>query len=284
MTGSLNFSGKLRGHSTVSQLLLTVNDWAKSRNRSIPTDVIFLDLAKAFDSVPHERLLLKLKNNGIDSCLLNWLRHFLTGRKQRVIVRELALTGQKGISATPQGTILGPLLFLLYINDITESVLSTIKLYADDTKIYREIMNPIRDPQLLQADLTSLTEWARKWQLRFNADKCESIRITHSRDNSATNYTLGKSLKDMDRFKDLGVTISKDLSWGNHIRASVNKANKVLGFIKRSVGTSNTNVFCILYISLVRPILEYAVPVWCPFLAKDIHTLESRKEGIKTVS
>ena len=101
------------------------------------------------------------------------------------------------------------------------------------------------------------------------------MRITHSRDKSATNYTLGKSLKDVDIFKDLGVTISKDLSWGNHISASVNKANKVLGFIKRSVGTSNTNVFSILYISLVRPILEYAVPVWCPFLAKDIHALES---------
>ena len=192
----------LRGRSTVSQLLSTVNYWAKSRNQSIPTDVIFLDLAKAFDSVPHERLLLKLKNNGIDGCLLNWLRHFLTGRKQSVIVRGTCSDWSNVTSGTPQGTIVGPLLFLLYINDITESVLSTIKLYADETKIYREIIDPIRDPQLLQADLTSLTEWARKWQLRFNADKCESMRITHSRDKSATNYNLGKSLKDVDRFKE----------------------------------------------------------------------------------
>ena len=130
-------------------------------------------------------------------------------------------------SGTPQGTILGPLLFLLYINDITECVSSTVKLYADDTTIYREIIDPIIDCQLLQNDLTNISEWARKWQLRFNADKCESMRITHSRDKSVTNYFLGQPLKDVNNFKDLGVTITKDLSWSNHISITVNKANKV---------------------------------------------------------
>ena len=269
-----NQFGFLRGRSTVTQLLSTINDWAKSRNLSIPTDVIFLDLAKAFDSVPHERLLLKLKCNGINGCLLNWLRHFLTDRKQRVVVRGTCSDWSSVTSGTAQGTILGPLLFLLYINDITECVSSTVKLYADDTKIYRELVDPIIDSQLLQADLANLSEWACKWQLRFNADKCESMRITHSRDKSLTNYTLGKPLKDVNSFKDLGVTITKDLSWGIHISMTVNKANKVLGAIKRSVGIANTKVFSMLYKSLVRPILEYAVPVWCPYLAKDIHALE----------
>ena len=263
-----NQFGFLRGRSTATQLLSTFNDWAKSRNLSIPTDVIFLDLAKAFDSVPHERLLLKLKSNGIDGCMLNWLIHFLVGRKS-------CSDWSCVTSGTPQGTILGPLLFLLYINDITECVSSTVKLYADDTKIYREIIDPIIDCQLLQNDLTNISEWARKWQLRFNADKCESLRITHSRDKSVTNYFLGQPLKDVNNFKDLGVTITKDLSWSNHISITVNKANKVLGFVKRSVGTANVNVFSMFYKSLVRPILEYAAPVWCPYLVKDIHALEN---------
>ena len=130
---------------------------------------------------------------------------------------------------------------------------------------------------------TAFSEWARKWQLRFNADKCESMRITHSRDRSETNYFLDKPLKDVDNFKDLGVTITRDLSWGNHISLTVNKASKVLGSIKRSVGTANTNVFSMLYKSLVRPILEYAVPVWCPYLVKDIHDLENvQRSPIKT--
>ena len=157
-----NQFGFLRGRSTVTQLLSTFNDWAKSRNFSIPTDVIFHDLAKALDSVPHERLLLKLKSNGIDDSLLDWLRHFLVGQKQRVVVRGSGSDWSRVTSGTPQGTILGPLLFLLYINYITECISSTVKLYADDTKIYREISDPIIDCQLLQDDLNNLSEWARK--------------------------------------------------------------------------------------------------------------------------
>ena len=101
------------------------------------------------------------------------------------------------------------------------------------------------------------------------------MRITHTRDKSITQYILDKPLKDVKSFKDLGVTISKDRSWDNHISITVNKANNLLGLIKRSVGTTNVNIFSTLYLSLVRTILEYAVPVWCPYLVKDIRALES---------
>ena len=154
-------------------------------------------------------------------------------------------------------------------------MLSTIKLYADDRKIFRKIIDPTIDCQLLQDDLNNLSEWARKWQLRVNADKCESERITHLRDKSETNYFFENSLKGEDNFKDLGVTIFRDLSWGYPISYTLNKANKVLGTIKRSVGTANSNVFSMLYKSLVRPILEYAAPVWCPYLVKDVNALEN---------
>ena len=159
-----------------------------------------------------------------------------------------------------------------------------MKLYADDTKIYRQIVDPIKDPQLLQVDLSNLMEWARKWQLGFNANKCESMRITHTRDKSITQYMLDKPLQDVKSFKDLGVTISKDLSWNNHISITVNKANNLLGLIKRSVGTTNVNVFSTPYLSLVRPILGYAVPVWCPYLDKDIHALESIQRRASTLA
>ena len=101
------------------------------------------------------------------------------------------------------------------------------------------------------------------------------MRITHTRDKSITQYMLDKPLKDVKSFKDLGVAISKDLSWDNHISITVSKANNLLGLIKRFVGTTNVNVFSTLYLSLVRPILEYSVPIWCPYLVKDICDLES---------
>ena len=203
------------------------------------------------------------------------------GPKQRVVVRGSCSYWLSVTSGTPQGRILGPLLFLLYMNDITECISSPVKLYADDTKIYREISDPITDCRILQDDLNNLSKWARKWQLRFNADKCESMRITHSRNRSETNYFLEKPLKVVHHFKDLGVTITRDLSWGNHISITVDKANKVLGSIKRSVCTANTNVFSVLYKFLVRLILEYAVPVWCPYLVNPFPR-ECRAKSIKT--
>ena len=148
--------GCLRGRSTVTQLLSTLHDWTKSRNNSIPTEVIFLDLAKAFDSVPHERLLLKLNRYGIGGNMLVWFRNFLTHRKQRVVIRGACSGWSPVISGSPQGTILGPILFLIYINDISGCVKSKINIFADDTKIYREIKDSITDTVALQSDLHSL--------------------------------------------------------------------------------------------------------------------------------
>jgi hypothetical protein len=156
-----------------------------------------------------------------------------------------------------------------------DCILSKVKLYADDTKIYREIKDPVLDTHILQNDLNSLDEWAHTWQLKFNVEKCETMRLTHSNDTLKSSYTLGTSiLKDTESFKDLGVTVSRDLTWSKHVCITVNKANKILGTIKRSVGTANTKVFSMLYNALVRPILEYAAPVWNPYLVKDIHAIE----------
>ena len=133
--------GYLEGRSTVSQLLSCYNDWCLTRNSSKASDVIFLDLSKAFDSVPRERLLLKLNRYGIDGQLDLWFRNLLTNGKQRVLIRGSYSDWSPVTSGVPQGSILGPVMFLIYVNDIPDIITSTAKLFADDTKIYRQINN-----------------------------------------------------------------------------------------------------------------------------------------------
>ena len=170
--------------------------------------------------------------------------------------------------------ILGPILFIIYINDISTDQKSTVKIYADDTKIYRTISSPDVDIPALQCDLHRLGTLANKWQMHFNPDKCEVMRFTHRKDKTKPIYTLEGQFRSLRNTKDLVVTMSSDLSLGMHVFATVNKANMILGIIKRFIGTSSQDAFSQLYKSLVRPILEYAAPVWSPYLIKDIVALE----------
>ena len=135
------------------------------------TDVIFLDLSKAFDSVPHERLLTKTHAYGIQGPLLSWLRCFLTTRYQRVVLWGHHLSWTSVLSGVPQGTVLGPILFLIYINDISRNIMSNTKLFADDMKLYRILRDTKEDVEELQKDLIRLESWSYVWQLKFNTDK-----------------------------------------------------------------------------------------------------------------
>ena len=168
-----NQFGFMKGKSCLSQLLTVFHDWAHNRNSGLPTDVVFLDFTKAFDSVPHERLLLKLHAYGIRDPLLSWVRSFLTNRQQRVVLRGHYSSWTAVVSGVPQGTVLGPILFLIYINDIMRNVESQSKLFADDMKVYRALRNVHEDTQILQDDLNALEQWSTDWQLCFNTTKCE---------------------------------------------------------------------------------------------------------------
>ena len=185
--------------------MLCFNDWSKSRNNNKPTDVVFLDFCKAFDSVPHGRLLYRLEQYGIGGALLEWLRNFLTNRRQRVAVRGIIYSEWTNVkSGVPQGTILGPILFLIYINDLPDGVSSSVKLFADDTKVYRELSDAEGVASLLQSHLDLMSNRAKTWQMTFNPDQCEVMRITHHRDFSIPKYHFfGKPLKVANRFKDL---------------------------------------------------------------------------------
>ena len=171
--------------------------------------------------------------------------------------------------------MLGPILFLIYINDISRNIMSNTKLFADDMKVYRILRETKKDIEELQKDLTRLKSWSNDWQLKFNTGKCEAMRISKKNDYSSPQYHLcGNQLKAVSEVKDLGIYITSNLSRSMQANKCANKANSVLGFIRRTVGPKNAELFSKLYKSLVRPILEYCSPVWCPHLKKDSNTLE----------
>ena len=170
---------------------------------------------------------------------------------------------------------MGPILFLIYINNISRNIMSSTKLFADDMKVYGILRDTKEDVEELQKDLTCLEYWSNDWQLRFSTDKCEAMRISKKNDYSSPQYQLcGNQLKAVSEVKDLGIYITSNLSWSTQANKCANKANSVLGFIRRTVGPKNPELFSKPFKSLVRPILECCSPVWCPHLKKDSNTLE----------
>ena len=215
-------------HSCETQLLITLFDILSSRDKKVQVDVMVLDFSKAFDTVPHDRLLSKLEHYGITGPILNWISVFLKGREQRVLVGGAASSQTSVDSGVPQGTVLGPLLFLLHINDLPQVVSSQVRLFADDCLLYRDIR--CRDDQVaLQRDLDTLRNWGDTWGMRFNAAKCNVLRISRSKTPHTNFYTLGCHILDeVNQAKYLGVTITNELSWSAHIDITTNKAHSPL--------------------------------------------------------
>ena len=238
------------------------------------TDAILLDFAKAFDKVPHKRLLSKLSSYGITSNTHNWITSFLSNRKQRVSVNGALSDITDVTSGVPQGSVLGPILFLLYINDINENIQSSIRLFADDSIIYRKINSNI-DHQILQTDLIQLEKWSDKWHMQFNISKCVHLPITNKTKPSSHQYSLfGQPLSKVTSHAYLGVKLDSKLFWAKHITEITTKSSKVLGMVKRTLGPSKPEVKDTAYNMLVRPKLEYASPIWNPHTSSQINRLE----------
>ena len=166
------------GHSCQTQLLETVHQWANTLDRRSSSHVLFLDFSKAFNSVPHRRLLLKLDCIGVRGNLLRWIQAFLVSRRQRVVVNGCSSDWAPVSSGVPQGSILRPLLFLLYVNDIGVCIESQTRLFADDCTIFRDVVGR-EDCEALQSDLHHLYQWAHKWQLHLNLSKCKALCISN---------------------------------------------------------------------------------------------------------
>ena len=183
--------------SCETQLISGIHDWAKSINTCSQTDVILLDFSKAFDSVPHQRLLMKLEYYGILGNMLMWIKAFLSNRSQSVSVNSIQSSSKPVLSGVPQGSVLGPVLFLLYTNDISSSVKSRLRLFANDCILYSE-MREVQDCWALQDDLEQLSLWSNTWQLNFNVKKCYQLGITCKKIPTMFQYSLaGQSISSL---------------------------------------------------------------------------------------
>jgi hypothetical protein len=237
-----------------------------------PVDVIYLDFSKAFDKVPHERLFRKLLAHGIGGKILEWVRKWLTGRRQKVGVNKTYSGWENVISGVPQGSVLGPLLFLIYINDLDVGIDSKLVKFADDTKLCRGVATE-QEVEVMRDDLQKLFQWSLDWQMLFNTDKCTVLHMGHHNDEAS--YKMGTNeIKISPHEKDLGVIVDKSGKASEQCILAVKKANGILGMIKRNIKFKSKKVIVKLYKSLVRPRLEYCVQAWSPHLRKDIDMIE----------
>ena len=268
--------GFRRQRSTVTLLLTAVHDWAACLERRHSVHCIFLDLAKAFDSVPHTRLLLKLECLGIRGNLLSWLDHFLTKRFQRVVINGTFSGWLPVLSGVPQGSVLGPLLFLLYVDDIYRCVsYSSVQMFADDIALYREIVLP-SDQELLQEDLNQVYAWSCKWLLNLNPSKCDSICISYKHSPPSAQYWLGgQQLSTKSTIRYLGIYINSHLKWNDHVKCVTAKSSRTLNHLRHALYTCPSSVKAAVYRCIVRPLLEYASPVWYLYSPGDIKKLEA---------
>ena len=271
-----NQHGFRKRRSCETQLISTIQDIASSVAKGKQVDVILLDFAKAFDKVPHERLLRKLENYGVRDSTKRWIRSFLSHRSQQVVLDGVKSEPADVLSGVPQGTVLGPLLFLAFINDLPNSVKSSqSKLFADDSLLFKVIENTA-DSDLLQQDLSALESWEETWQMSFNPSKCTVLRIAPpNKKTIQTSYILhGHTLEIEEHTKYLGVTLPNSLQWDQHIHNVIGKGNRTLGFLRRNFRECTPPVKAATYTAMVRPSLEYASTVWDPTNQAQIKALE----------
>ncbi len=271
--------------SCETQLVEVMHEWSQALDDTGQMDVILLDFSKAFDKVSHPKLLQKLSYYGIRGQSLDWIKAFLSHRTQTVAVNGCHSGLADVTSGVPQGSVLGPLLFLIFINDIAEEITSPLRLFADDSAAYR-LIRSAADHATLQHDLDTLSKWARDWQMEFNVQKCFLLSITRKRKPSIFDYTMnGHPLTKVSSHEYLGVTESDDLRPSNHIKKVTGKARRTLGVVRRTLKSCTPVVKERAYQALVRPKLEYASCAWNPHTDKDVKALEQvQREAARFVT
>ena len=278
---SVHQHGFRKKHNTETQLLSICQDWHTALLRRVPIDAIFLDFSKAFDRVPHMRLLEKLNQQGVDQQTLTWVEKFLADRTQRTRVDGSLSDEIRVTSGVPQGTVLGPTLFCAYINDIAAHVSkdTRVKMYADDTLVYRSIHNE-DDAKELQDDVDHIQAWANKFLMKFNVEKCVHMRVACQKRlrNPSYRYYLdlgGSVIPNCSEARYLGVLLTSDFHFSKHIDGVCVKANQVIGFLRRNFGGASRTAKKTAFTSLVRSRLEYASSVIDPYFRTDCKKLEA---------
>lgn len=259
-------SGFIPGSSTVTQLIELCHKFSCALDECKDVRVVYLDISKAFDKVWHKGLLFKLKKFGIQGNMLQWFSSYLSDRSQRVLINGQFSDWIKILAGVPQGSVLGPLLFLIFINDITDVVMNcNIRLFADDTCLFINVKNHIEAATLINQDLKNIEEWAKQWLVTFSPSKTESmvISLKHHVENSFPRLVFYNTpIAQVKSHKHIGLWISHNLKWNNHIDSLVEKCSKHIGILKLLKFKLNRNALEKIFFAYIRPIMEYADVIW----------------------
>ena len=274
---NLNQHGFRAGRSCLSQLLTHYDRILSLLEKGLNVDTVYLDFAKAFDKVDHSLVLKKLSLLGVRGKILQWIKSFLTSRTQRVMVNGYLSEPAPVISGVPQGSVIGPLLFLILIGDIDQDIATSfVSSFADDTRLSRGLSG-VTDASALQSDLEKVYQWAIDNNMVFNAKKFEALR--YGADDvlkAITSYTSpdGSIIPDKDHLRDLGVTMSADGTFRQHITEMCQSARNMCSWILRTFHSRSPELMLTLWKTLVLPILDYCSQLWCPVRTGLIQEIE----------
>jgi hypothetical protein len=269
--------------SCVTNLLTAREHWLAQIDAGKTVDAVFVDFSKAFDKVPHRRLIKKLENVGVGGKLLSWIADFLQHRSVTVQIDETHSKCIKLLSGVPQGSVLGPELFKIYVNDLPKALNNKCLFYADDVKIWAAV-NSIEEADHLQESLDRLYQWSLDWLLPINKDKC--VVLSMGKNQSPGTYHIGGYLlRQTDQEKDLGMIVSSDLKTKLETTRKIASATRMLHSIRRGFSCLNEHSFKQLFVSIVRPILEYGLPAAFPETKGEQSLVEKvQRRGTKWVT